>query len=611
LKTFNSPAWEPVPGWRRRGAGYTGCGFGVGMRILQEFRPAVLSVAPALAAVLTLAAGVMLLVSGATPGETERFGWLVARLPAEIINASHFVSSLLGLVLVLLAWGLKERLDAAWAAAAMVSVIAGALAILKGVNWEETLALAALAALLVAVRGAFTRHAALSRMEITPGWMASALAIVAGIGALGLWSFKNVEYTDELWWRVMGDADASRALRAALGVAVLFLVFGVWRLVSTAATPPVMGEDDPDFTRVRAILAEAEDPSPEANLALLGDKRFLFSESGESFLMFGVRGRSWIAVGPPVGRRSERLDLLWRFRELADAHAARPGIYNIGADYLPDLVEMGFSIQKIGEFGAVPLEGFSTSGRRREVLRRNWRKVGEAGATFEVVPPERVGPLIPELRRVSDSWLADQPGGEKGFSLGGFVPRYLEEFPMAVVREHGRLVAFANLWPTPEKHAFSMDLMRYAQDAPKNVMDFLFVELLLWGRDQGYGAFEFGVAPLAGLTDRPLAPLMTRLGRFVFDKGEEFYNFQGVRRYKDKYDPVWQPRYIAAPHKWALPILLADVGLLSSGGMVGLTRRKERPAAVAPPRAGAGSDPHAAGSPHAPASASPRSRPAA
>jgi phosphatidylglycerol lysyltransferase len=92
------------------------------------------------------------------------------------------------------------------------------------------------------------------------------------------------------------------------------------------------------------------------------------------------------------------------------------------------------------------------------------------------------------------------------------------------------------------------------------------------------------VAPLAGLTGRPLAPMMSRLGRYVFEKGEEFYNFQGVRRYTDKYDPVWQPRYIATPHKWSIPLLIADVGLLSSGGVSGLTRRKpaERPPLTLP-----------------------------
>jgi phosphatidylglycerol lysyltransferase len=542
----------------------------------QEMRAAVFSVAPQLSAILTMAAGVMLLISGATPADQDRFVWLVEHLPPGLVNLSHFVSSLLGLVLVLLAWGLKERLDAAWAGATVISVIAAALAIFKGMDWEETVALLALAAFLYSVRSAFTRHAALRKMEVTPGWMVSALALLAGTAVLAFWSFKNVDYTDELWWRIMADGDASRALRATVGAGVLFLIFGVWRFFATPATPPIIGEFDPDFTRVRQILANAEDPSPEANLALLGDKRFLFSESGESFLMFGVRGRSWIAMGPPVGKRSERLDLLWAFREQADAHAARPGVYNIGPDYLAELVEMGFSIQKIGEFAAVPLADFTVSGRRREVLRRNWRKVKEGGASFETLPPAQVSGVMDEMRRVSDSWMAGQPGGEKGFSLGGFTPRYLEEFTCASVRHQGRLVAFANLWLTPEKTSFSMDLMRYAEDAPKNVMDYLFVELLLWGQAQGFAAFEFGVAPLAGLSSRPLAPIMSRLGRYVFDKGEEFYNFQGVRRYKDKYDPVWQPRYIAGPHKWSLPILMADVGLLSSGGMSGLTRRKAR-----------------------------------
>jgi glycosyltransferase 2 family protein len=406
---------------------------------------------------------------------------------------------------------------------------------------------------------------------------------------------------------VMADADAGRALRAGVGAGVLLLVFGVWRMIATPATPPVIGEDDPDFTRVRAILACAEDAAPDANLALLGDKRFLFSESGESFMMFGVRGRSWIALGAPIGKRCERSDLLWRFRELADAHAARPGIYNIGPDDLPDLIDMGFHLQKIGEFAAVPLADFTVSGRRREVLRRNWRKVKENGAAFEVIEPDGVWPVMAELRRVSDNWLQGQPGGEKGFSLGGFVPRYLSEFHCALVRQEGRLVAFANLWLTPDKSSFSMDLMRYADDAPKNVMDFLFVELLLWGQAQGFGAFEFGAAPLAGLTGRPLAPVMSRLGKFVFEKGEEFYNFQGVRRYKDKYDPVWQPRYIAAPHKWTIPILLADVGLLSSGGVSGLARRKgaDRPGAPGPAEGGGQASPVTASAEEAPQAGEP------
>jgi phosphatidylglycerol lysyltransferase len=546
------------------------------MRMLRELRPAVMAIAPTLAAALTLAAGAMLLASGATPSEPVRFARLLEVTPVILIEISHFVSSIFGLVLVLLAFGLRARLDAAWAATLAILAVAAPNTLLKGFNWEETTALVVLAVLLLPLHPAFPRKARLSQMEITPGWLLSAFAVLVGVGLLGLWSFMNADYADQSWWRVIGEADASRAIRSSVGAALALLAVGLWRLLAMPATPGVVGEDDPDFHRVRAILATAEQAEPGANLALLGDKRFLFSPSGESFLMFGVRGRSWIALGPPVGRRAEALELLWRFRELADAHAARPGLYGLGSDDLPDVVDLGFSIQKIGESAAMPLADFSLEGTKRGNLRRAWRKLGEAGAAFEVVGPDGVPAILARLRQVSDAWLAQHAGDEKTFSLGGFSAGYVAQFPVAVVRIDGQIVAFATLWTTAHKAAFSMDLMRYGPEAPKNVMDYLFVELLLWGQAEGYGAFEFGMAPLAGLDDRPLAPILCRVGRLLYEQGEEIYNFQGVRRYKDKYDPVWQPRYLAAPHTWQLPFFLADVGLLSSGGMAGLTKRARR-----------------------------------
>jgi phosphatidylglycerol lysyltransferase len=546
------------------------------MRFLRDLKPAAFAAAPWTFAVLTLAAGVMLLASGAMPSEPFRFVQLMRLTPVVLIEVSHFVDSVLGLGLVLVAFGLRARLDAAWAATIVIALAAASLSLLKGLNWEETVALVALAALLAPFRGAFPRSARLSRMEITPGWLMSAFCAVAGAGLLGVWSYENADYGALPWWRVMADEDAARSVRAWAGAAIALLAFGVWRLVGSAAKPPVVGDTDPEFQRVREILAAAETAEPGSNLALLGDKRFLFSASGRSFLMFGVRGRSWIALGGPVGRHDERLELFWRFRELADAHAARPGFYGLTADDLPDVVELGFSLQKVGESASVPLETFSVEGRRRGNLRRAWRKAAEDGCTFRVVRGDEVGALMPELKAISDEWLDKHAGGEKSFSMGGFSPSYVAEFPVAVVFFQGAPVAFATLWTTARRSSFSMDLMRYGEAAPRNVMDYLFVELIEWGRAEGYQAFDFGMAPLAGLDDRPLAPIMSRVGRLLFERGEEIYNFQGVRRYKDKYDPLWQPRYVAAPHRWIVPLLLADVGLLSSGGIANLAKRPRR-----------------------------------
>jgi phosphatidylglycerol lysyltransferase len=543
---------------------------------LRDLRPAMMAGAPGLMALLTVAAGVMLLTSGATPSDPVRFMWLAEHAPIILIEVSHFLSSILGLVLIVLAFGLSRRLDGAWGAAIFTLLAASVLALFKGFDWEESIALLLLAAVIAPCHQAFHRRSRLSRLELTPGWLLSAVAAVGGAMLAGWWSFQHVDNANVSVLRIMADQDAERALRSSAGAAVLLLGIGVWRLLVTPAKPRVVGETDPEYPRVRAILAEAECAEPWSNLALRGDKRFLFSPSGQSFLMFGVRGRSWIALGAPVGRRDERLDLLWRFREMADVNAARPGIYGLGPEDLPDLVELGFSIQKVGESAAVPLDSFSLEGRRKGNLRRSWRKAGEEGACFEVIPAAENGRLVEDLRAVSDQWLGHHAGGEKSFSMGGFETPYVLQFPVAVVRVGGRVLAFATLWTTAARTAFSIDLMRYADDAPKDVMDFLFVELLHWGREQGYVAFEFGMAPLAGLEDRPLAPIMSRVGRLFFERGEEIYNFRGVYRFKDKYDPLWQPRYIAAPNKWAIPMLLADVGFLTSGGMAGIGLRSRK-----------------------------------
>ena len=538
-----------------------------------------MALAPNSAAILCLGVGVMLLTSGATPSAPDRFVALISIAPEILVEISHFISSILGVVLVMLAFGLRSRLDAAWSGAMVVALAAAVLAILKGFNWEESVALLVFIALLAPFHEAFPRRARLSRMEVTPAWLASALAAVAGAGFVGWWSFHHADYGGQPFWRALADADMNRAIRAYAGAAILLLLFGVWRLIVTPDTPAVVTDQDPDFQRVKAILATATSAEPSANLALLGDKRFLFSPSGESFLMFGVSGRTWIALGAPVGRADERMDLLWRFREMADAHAARPAVFAVGAEALPDLVELGFAIQKTGESALLPLADFALTGRKRETLRRNWRKAAEGGASFEVVAAGEAAAIMDDLKRISDDWLAGHAGGEKGFSMGGFEPAYLMHFPIALVRQEGAIVAFASLWPASGRGAFAMDLMRYGPRAPKNIMDYLFVELLEWGRGQGYAAFEFGMAPLAGLDDRPLAPVMSRLGRVLFERGEDLYNFQGVRRYKDKYDPVWRPRYIGAPSKWRIPFMLAHVGLLSSGGMRALTKRPRKDSA--------------------------------
>jgi phosphatidylglycerol lysyltransferase len=112
----------------------------------------------------------------------------------------------------------------------------------------------------------------------------------------------------------------------------------------------------------------------------------------------------------------------------------------------------------------------------------------------------------------------------------------------------------------------SIDLMRYHRDAPRGIMESLLVRLMAWGRQQGYQWFALGMAPLSGVEASPLAPLWNRLGAFLYEHGEAVYNFQGLRAYKEKFNPVWEPHYLAYPGGLRLPRIMADVSALIAGG---------------------------------------------
>lgn len=522
------------------------------------------SVVPQLLATATFAVGLLLLVSGAIPGLAGRMAWLAGVLPLGLVEVSHFVASVAGTALVVVALGLQRRLSGAWALACGLLAVAAGASLLKGADWEEAVVALALLAVLYPSRRHFHRRSSLLDEPFTPGWLLSIGLAVALATWVGFFALRHVEYQQDLWWRFEFDQHAPRFLRATVGSVVTLLLFLLYRL-TRPVRPRLRRPSAAELGTAEAIVQGS--PAAEANLALLGDKALLFNEARTAFIMYGVHGRSWVALGDPVGPREAWLDLAWRFWELADQHGGRPVFYRVGPAALPLYLDLGLSCLKLGEEATVPLDAFSLEGADRRGLRYIHNRLRRQGATFELVPAGAAAPLLDELRAVSDQWLARKRQREKGFSLGTFDPAYVQRFPVGVVRHGGRIVAFATVWPSAGNTEVTVDLMRYVDDAPRGVMEFLFVELMLWGQRQGYHQFSLGMVPLAGLSARRLAPGWQRLASLVFRHGEAFYNFQGLREYKSRFDPQWTARYLAVPRGLSLPLVLADVTALIAGGL--------------------------------------------
>lgn len=499
---------------------------------------------PGLLALGVAAAGVAPLLAGGLPVDLARPTTLLVALTA-----------------VLLALGLHRRLRSAWG---LTLALTSTVAVLALVHADVVCAAVTggLGLLLVRCRSRFHRGALVPSPLAAPS--APVLAAVL-VGAAVTWHEGFA-----------GDGPAAPAVdRLALVVgAAGVLVAGRW-LTRTATAAPrpggVDGQCPVELARVDDLVARFG--RCLSHLAFTGDKRFHFSPTGAAFLMYQVRGRSWVVMGDPVGEDEQVRELVADFVAHVDRHGGRPVFYNVAPDHAELYRACGLTLAKLGEEAVVDLEGFTLAGKARVGLRNCRNKSERLGMSVEFVAAADVDPLLPQLREVSQAWLTHRNGREKRFSLGAFDEDYVRRFPLAVVRQDGRITAFATLWTSADGRDVQVDLMRRLPDGPRTVMTYLFVECILWAQERGCATFNLGMAPLAGLrAEEGPTTAWDLLGHLVWTHGERFYNFQGLRTFKQGFAPRWQPCYVASPGGPALTSAMVDVVTLVGGGVRGVLR---------------------------------------
>ncbi|MEI8348336.1 MAG: bifunctional lysylphosphatidylglycerol flippase/synthetase MprF, partial [Pseudomonadota bacterium] len=516
---------------------------------------------------LVFCAGVILLLSGATPPLPYRLIWLEKMLPLPLIEFSHFLGSLVGTALLFLAVGMFKRLDASYFLTLFLLAFGALFSILKGLDYEEAVVLGTLFFLLLPCHRYFNRQASLLAAGFSGAWfMAIFLAISSSIW-LGFFAYRHVEYDHELWWEFSFDGDAPRFLRAMVGTQLIVLLFALAKLFKTR--PPddhATLQESPEL--IKNLVRSS--PNTTATLALLGDKYFFFNQKKNAFIMYALSGQSWVTLSDPVGAEEEFPELIWLFTERANHYGFRPIFYQITDRYLPLYIDLGMILLKIGEEAMMPLKDFSLEGRQGKKLRLNRNRLIDEGFQFSIVPVNQVPTILPVMESISNQWLSHKSAREKGFSIGYFDKNYLLNFPVALIKKGEQAVAFANILEGANKEELSVDLMRFIPEVGHGLMDYLFAELFLWGKEQGLARFNIGMAPLSGLSNRPMATWWHKLGKIVYEYGEHFYNFQGLRDYKEKFHPVWESRYIAAPGAFSLPAALANIATLVSRGIKGI-----------------------------------------
>jgi len=530
-------------------------------------------------AILTLLMGIVNLISAVQPALLDRLAILREIVPLEVRVGSRFTSALAGFALILLTSSLWRRKRVAWLITVGLLLVSSFSHLIKGLDFEEASLSLGILLLLILVRDSF--HAESDPPSVKQGILAliAAFAFTLIYGTVGFYLLDRhfstpFNLSQALRQTVtMFSAFYDPGLEPVTGFGRYFAVsiYGIGAgtlgfafmmiirpvLVRFPATPEERNRAENIVKRFgRTALARA---------ALFEDKSYFFS-GANTMIAYAVSGRGAIALGDPIGPVEEAAEAIVRFRDFCTCKDWTPAFVSTLPEYLDLYRQAGFDAICIGYEAIVILQGFSLEGSQNKSLRNAVSRMERAGYTAEVISPPLEEPLLHALHEISDAWLTLRHGGEMHFSDGWFDEQYIRHSPVIVIRDaNGTLVAFANLVPEYQKNEITLDLMRHFSDVPNGTMDFLFVKMLQWAKQQGYETFSLGLSAIVGVGEKPEDPRVEQALHILAGYVSRFYNFKGLHTFKEKFHPQWQPRYLVYPGAASLPLVLSTLLKVHSG----------------------------------------------
>ncbi|MEG4577938.1 phosphatidylglycerol lysyltransferase domain-containing protein [Microcoleus sp. N3A4] len=532
------------------------------------------------ATLLTAGMGIVNLVSAVTPRLHNRVQWLEALFPFPVRAGVHVFAAVIGFLLLVLSANLLRRKRVAWLLTVALLILSIISNLIKGWDYEESILAGVLLVQLLLMRQQFTAQS--DRPSIAQGirGLIAALLFTLAYGTLGFYLLDHhysvnfdlgsaivqtlaMFFTEDNAGLQPTDRFGRFFADSIYIIGAITLSYGVWMLLR----PVLLRSEATKRDRQRAqAIVEQYGRSSLARFTLFDDKDYYFSPSGQSVIAYVPKGRGAIALGDPIGPAEDRQEAIVGFQQFCARNDWYPAFYQTLPDDLELYESLGLQALQIGEEAIAELPTFTLEGKPGKNLRTSVNKMVKAGHRIEFYPPPIAESVLKELRSVSDEWLEMMQGSEKKFSLGWFNDAYLRDCEIAVVRNaDGRVTAFANVVSEYRLNEATIDLMRHRQNVEHGTMDFLFVSLFQHFKEQGYDGFNLGLSALSGIGMSKQSPRLEKAVRYLYTHLNQFYNFQGLHAYKEKFHPNWEPRYLIYPGWFALPDVVVALVRADSG----------------------------------------------
>ncbi len=526
-------------------------------------------------------------------------GWMEQWVPLGVTENSRLLLFVSGVCQLGLARGIARHKRIAWVLTLMLLSLTAVLHLSRAFDWHHALAAVILIVPLIRWRKEFFARSDAPSLQFA--------FIMAGVFIVGLWAYGtfgiyqfagNGNLVDKLTpgecavvslqevflmktkYSVAEAHAATRDVRQFFSnmrggsLLAAFVVLGL-------LLRPVLKRRHPDATdedraQVRRIITD-HGRDPMDLFALLPDKRYFFGANGQGVVAYALWRKFAVALADPICPLEMRPVMIHAFARFCKSQDWQPMFYCSYVSNRPLYEEEGFATLKIGEDARLDTNEFKLEGKFFQNLRTARNKAKKNGLTFQWydAKPQIDHGLEAQLQVLSNDWLIRKKGGEMTFDLGSFNLDFIREHGAGIVRNpEGRIETFATWLPFDQGRGRCLDIMRGREDA-RDVMDFLILEAMDHFKEDGITQISLGNAPMANVDaiEGELESRRERAVQFLFENFDQIYGYKKLFRFKDKYQPDWQGRYIA--YRPGVP--LAMVGLAVAGvhlpkGFMGLLR---------------------------------------
>ena len=502
-------------------------------KLVGEFASLILSL-------LVFFSGVILIVSATIPGVIDRMKFASEIFSTPIMHISNRLSLLIGFMLLIIFFDIKHKVKRSFYWTAILLIVGAVFTFMKGFDFEEAIALFIVFIILLFSKNSFYRESyPINKTMILVFFLISILSVffssVVGSHLSIEFLKRNNSYTNLVIHPKTLISSSIVSFIMAWGIIGFYVATN--RKLNLSSTI-----DESMEQRLEDFLTKYEG-NIFTQLLYLRDKNIYWSKNGRALVGYTYIDNVIVALGDLIGDPETIPTIIDEFQSYFDNYGYETSFVNVNNKNLDMYHDKGYNFFKVGEEAIVDLSKFDMSSPDKAYFRNIIRKFNKTGFEFKVLEPPYDVEFLNRLEEISDKWLNGRK--EKGISMGFFDRHYLSKTSIGIVHnQNGDIEAFISLINCYDKKNMAVDLMRHNKEAPSGCMDFIFASILEWAKENNYKYFSLSISPLVGVGNSKFSHGYEKIAELMYKHGTKFYNFEGLRKFKNKFNPQWEQRYL-------------------------------------------------------------------